>query len=130
MSLLEVKSFAAGEWIAPDANARAIENAVTGEQLGRAGNDALNVQGMLDYARQTGGPALRALTFHDRARMLKALSVELSKHKQALYDLSFASGATQSDHMIDIDGGIGRSEERRVGKECTATCRSRWSPYH
>ena len=24
----------------------------------------------------------------------------------------------------------GRSEERRVGKECTATCRSRWSPYH
>ena len=23
-----------------------------------------------------------------------------------------------------------RSEERRVGKECTMTCRSRWSPYH
>src|SRR3546814_9560658 len=26
--------------------------------------------------------------------------------------------------------GIGRSEERRVGKECVSTCRSRWSPYH
>src|SRR3546814_7288296 len=26
------------------------------------------------------------------------------------------------------DGG--RSEERRVGKECVSTCRSRWSPYH
>ena len=25
---------------------------------------------------------------------------------------------------------IGRSEERRVGKECTSWCRSRWSPYH
>ena len=24
----------------------------------------------------------------------------------------------------------GRSEERRVGKECSVTCRSRWSPYH
>ena len=24
----------------------------------------------------------------------------------------------------------GRSEERRVGKECTSWCRSRWSPYH
>ena len=23
-----------------------------------------------------------------------------------------------------------RSEERRVGKECVSTCRSRWSPYH
>ena len=27
-------------------------------------------------------------------------------------------------------GGIERSEERRVGKECHTTCRSRWSPYH
>src|SRR3546814_3633351 len=26
--------------------------------------------------------------------------------------------------------GITRSEERRVGKECVSTCRSRWSPYH
>src|SRR5881409_1647059 len=25
---------------------------------------------------------------------------------------------------------VGRSEERRVGKECSLTCRSRWSPYH
>jgi oxepin-CoA hydrolase/3-oxo-5,6-dehydrosuberyl-CoA semialdehyde dehydrogenase len=107
MSLLDVKSFAAGDWIAPDAGARMIENAVTGEPLGRAGNDALDVQAMLDYARQTGGPALRAMTFHDRARMLKALAGHLSRHKQTLYDLSFATGATQSDHLIDIDGGIG-----------------------
>src|SRR3546814_20489768 len=28
---------------------------------------------------------------------------------------------------VRIDG---RSEERRVGKECVSTCRSRWSPYH
>src|SRR3546814_2584747 len=26
--------------------------------------------------------------------------------------------------------GSSRSEERRVGKECVSTCRSRWSPYH
>src|SRR3546814_20067510 len=28
------------------------------------------------------------------------------------------------------DRSISRSEERRVGKECVSTCRSRWSPYH
>src|SRR3546814_20841550 len=28
------------------------------------------------------------------------------------------------------DTVIERSEERRVGKECVSTCRSRWSPYH
>src|SRR3546814_11134246 len=27
-------------------------------------------------------------------------------------------------------GGDTRSEERRVGKECVSTCRSRWAPYH
>ena len=27
-------------------------------------------------------------------------------------------------------GSLIRSEERRVGKECTSWCRSRWSPYH
>src|SRR3546814_1671670 len=30
----------------------------------------------------------------------------------------------------DIHMGHARSEERRVGKECVSTCRSRWSPYH
>src|SRR3546814_11350262 len=29
-----------------------------------------------------------------------------------------------------FDNGISRSDERRVGKECVRTCRSRWSPYH
>ena len=31
--------------------------------------------------------------------------------------------------LIPMSGGE-RSEERRVGKECTVLCRSRWSPYH
>src|SRR3546814_1358072 len=41
------------------------------------------------------------------------------------------------DHIINsaaktnyMSGGQMRSEERRVGKECGSTCRSRWSPYH
>src|SRR3546814_5519317 len=29
-----------------------------------------------------------------------------------------------------IGANASRSEERRVGKECVSTCRSRWSPYH
>src|SRR3546814_4956175 len=31
---------------------------------------------------------------------------------------------------LNGDPGIFRSEERRVGKACVSTCRSRWSPYH
>lgn len=107
MSLLEVSSFAAGQWIAPGAGAREIENAVTGATMARAGNDALDVAAMLEFARTKGGPALRAMSFHERAKMLKALGKHLSQHKQALYDLSFNTGATAKDHFIDVDGGIG-----------------------
>src|SRR3546814_11801938 len=32
--------------------------------------------------------------------------------------------------IATLSARIGRSEERRVGKECVSTCRSRWSPYH
>ncbi|MFS4580755.1 phenylacetic acid degradation bifunctional protein PaaZ [Phaeobacter sp. C3_T13_0] len=106
MSLLDVSSFAAGQWIAPGTGARSIASAITGAPIAQAGNEALDVQAMLDYARSTGGPALRKMTFHGRARMLKALATHLNTHKQALYDLSFDTGATKSDHMIDIDGGI------------------------
>src|SRR3546814_5249312 len=31
---------------------------------------------------------------------------------------------------VSINPELGRSEERRVGKECVSTCRYRWSPYH
>ncbi|MGB7244199.1 MAG: phenylacetic acid degradation bifunctional protein PaaZ [Sulfitobacter sp.] len=107
MPLIEVNSFAAGEWIAPADGARDIENAVTGAVMARAGNSDLDVQSMLDFARDKGGKALRAMTFHDRARMLKALAQHMGARKQELYDISFATGATQRDHLIDIDGGIG-----------------------
>lgn len=107
MTIQQISSFAAGEWIAPGRRGRTIASAITGQVIATAGNNSLDVQGMLDYARNTGGPALRKLTFHERAKMLKALSLHLGQHKQAMYDLSFNTGATQSDHLIDIDGGIG-----------------------
>src|SRR3546814_7947945 len=42
--------------------------------------------------------------------------------------------ALEVDERLEGSGGVDlvivRSEERRVGKECVSTCRSRWSPYH
>ncbi len=107
MTTLDVSSFAAGTWVGPDDTAREIENAVTGKVMARAGNSGLDFEAMLNHARQKGGPALRKLTFHDRARMLKALAGRLREHRQTLYNLSFSTGATQADNLIDIDGGIG-----------------------
>src|SRR3546814_8502471 len=38
--------------------------------------------------------------------------------------------AVKEEAVVADDHGAARSEERRVGKECVSTCRSRWSPYH
>src|SRR3546814_19895843 len=56
----------------------------------------------------------------------------------AFYDAhpDFILPATRRNEVVSfVKGGlkdlsISRSEERRVGKECVSTCRSRWSPYH
>src|SRR3546814_3445635 len=48
-------------------------------------------------------------------------------------DLDIVDLAGRIGRPREIDDEIGdllRSEERRVGKECVSTCRSRWSPYH
>jgi len=104
-TMIHIQSFAAGKWIAPSANARSIYSAVTSEKIAQAGS-ALDTQAMLDHARDVGGPALRKLTFHDRARRLKALALHLKAHKKPLYQLSYTTGATHADSQIDIDGGI------------------------
>src|SRR3546814_7820611 len=41
-----------------------------------------------------------------------------------------APGAARLRHQPQTAMAADRSEERRVGKECVSTCRSRWSPYH
>lgn len=107
MTVQDIKSYAAGQWINVNDAACDIRSAITGEVIARAGNSNLDVDSMLDHARSVGGSNLRAMTFHQRAKMIKALALHLGKHKQELYDISFATGATQKDHLIDIDGGIG-----------------------
>jgi oxepin-CoA hydrolase/3-oxo-5,6-dehydrosuberyl-CoA semialdehyde dehydrogenase len=47
------------------------------------------------------------MTFHARARMLKALAQYLMTRKDEFYDISAATGATKSDSWVDIEGGIG-----------------------
>jgi oxepin-CoA hydrolase/3-oxo-5,6-dehydrosuberyl-CoA semialdehyde dehydrogenase len=47
------------------------------------------------------------MTFHDRARMLKALATAIMDRKEELYELSFSTGATRTDGWIDIEGGAG-----------------------
>jgi len=107
MSIMQLESYACGKWVAPSGNVRKIRSAVTGEEIASAGSDGLDFQAMLDYAKEKGGTALRKMTFHDRARMLKALATYLNERREPLYELSYKTGATLADSKVDIDGGFG-----------------------
>jgi oxepin-CoA hydrolase/3-oxo-5,6-dehydrosuberyl-CoA semialdehyde dehydrogenase len=107
MTLHPVRSFVAGGWVMPGANARPIADAATGEVFAEAGHGGLDFASVRDHAITKGGPALRAMGFHDRARMLKALASYLNERREPLYRLSHRTGATMADNRIDIDGGIG-----------------------
>ena len=107
MTILPLHSYAAGRWIAPSRNITTLKSAVTGEAVAEIGGGGLDYAGMAEHARRTGGPALRAMTFHQRAAMLKALAQYLNERRDPLYELSYETGATKADSMIDIDGGIG-----------------------
>ncbi|SET68148.1 phenylacetic acid degradation bifunctional protein PaaZ [Oceanicella actignis] len=106
MSVMQLRSYALGAWVAP-AGARPIRTPVTGEVVAEAGSEGLDFAAMLEHARRVGGPALRKMTFHERARMLKALAQHLHERRGPLYELSLLTGATRADSLIDIDGGIG-----------------------
>ncbi|HBD3885684.1 TPA: phenylacetic acid degradation bifunctional protein PaaZ, partial [Escherichia coli] len=54
-----------------------------------------------------GAPALRAMTFIERAAMLKAVAKHLLSEKERFYALSAQTGATRADSWVDIEGGIG-----------------------
>lgn len=84
-----------------------IVSAVSGDVVAETGSQGLDFKAMLDHARRVGGPALRAMTFHERAKMLKGLAEAVMAKKDELYELSYSTGATKTDSWIDIEGGAG-----------------------
>src|SRR3546814_1464136 len=85
-------------------------------------------------AREIPGPIKRVVK---NAEIRPALSVDLVKPLPGIVHrrLSYLCPTTQARPIDYSCFAIAflcksRSEERRVGKECVSTCRSRWSPYH
>ncbi|MDP1889638.1 MAG: phenylacetic acid degradation bifunctional protein PaaZ [Gemmatimonadaceae bacterium] len=100
-------NYAAGEWVRGTGAGTPLHHAVTGAMIAEAGSGGLDFGAMVQHARTVGGPALRAMTFHQRARMLKALAQFLMARVEGYYAVSAATGATRRDGWVDIEGGIG-----------------------
>ncbi len=100
-------SYVGGSWMAPQDDGQPVHDAIDGTEVARISSAGIDMGAALRYGRTVVGPALRELTFHERAAMLKSLALMLREHREELYALSAHTGATLYDSKFDIDGGIG-----------------------
>jgi oxepin-CoA hydrolase/3-oxo-5,6-dehydrosuberyl-CoA semialdehyde dehydrogenase len=101
-----VESFVAGRWAA-GADGRPVHDAVTGAVIASVSSAGIDLGVAHTHGRAVAGPALRELTFHERAAILRAVGKMVLADTDELYALSYSTGATRSDSSIDIDGGAG-----------------------
>lgn len=103
----QLESYIAGDWVRGAGKAVPLLDAATGAEVALIDASGLDMKRALNHGREEGGPALRKLSFHERALMLKALGQALMEAKEEFYALSTATGATRTDSWIDIEGGVG-----------------------
>jgi oxepin-CoA hydrolase / 3-oxo-5,6-dehydrosuberyl-CoA semialdehyde dehydrogenase len=107
MKTAQLLNYAFDRWTPGEGQLAELASAIDGAPVATTGSGGLDFDGMLKHAREVGGLALRKMTFHERARMLKALGQAIMARKEELYELNYLTGATRKDGWIDIEGGAG-----------------------
>jgi len=102
-----LESYICGEWIAGSREGTQLLDAASGAPVALIDATGLDMAAALAHGRAVAGPKLRAMTFHERAAMLKALGLHLMEMKEEFYAESLATGATRTEAWPDIEGGIG-----------------------
>jgi len=105
--MLKLGNFVQGNWVEGDGDGQLLYDAVTGDPIAAATTKGIDFAAAVHFARSTGNPALRKMTFQERGRMLRALALYLLERKDKFYAISYRTGATKIDSWIDIEGGIG-----------------------
>ncbi|MBW2460193.1 MAG: 3,4-dehydroadipyl-CoA semialdehyde dehydrogenase, partial [Deltaproteobacteria bacterium] len=106
--MIELESYLNGEWKAGTGKKATLKNPATGEAVAETSTSGLDFAAALTYARDVGGPALRAMTFAERGAMLKEMSKALHEVRDELIEASIINaGTTLSDSKFDIDGATG-----------------------
>ena len=103
--MLRLKSFVSGDWQEGNGPAAILLNPATEEPLAETNTDGIDFSAALEHARQVGGPALRAMTFAERAEKLQAIYDALFANREEFIELSIANGGnTRNDAKFDVDG--------------------------
>lgn len=96
-----------GRWQAGSGAGTPLFDPVLGSELVRVDATGLDLAAGFDFARDTGGAALRALSYRQRGELLGAVAKLLQSHRDAYFEIATAnSGTVKSDSAVDIDGAI------------------------
>lgn len=120
--MFELQSYLIDRWVTGTSDLRTLVNPSTEEPVATTSTAGLDLAAALHHARTVGGPALRALTYAERAQMLNAMSTALHAHREELLELSrLNNGTTRSDGKFDVDGAtFTLSHYARLGAELGA----------
>jgi oxepin-CoA hydrolase/3-oxo-5,6-dehydrosuberyl-CoA semialdehyde dehydrogenase len=106
--MIELASFVSGKWVNGTGKAQSLVNPATEEVLATTSTEGVDFGGALAFAREKGGPALRAMTFAQRGEMLRAMSRAIHAKRDELLSIAQANGGnTRGDAKFDVDGAIG-----------------------
>ena len=102
-----LSNFIGGRWTAGTGAGSALFDPVLGTELVRVDATGLDLARGFAFARDTGGAALRALTYRQRGELLAAIVKVLQANRDAYYEIATAnSGTVKNDSAVDIDGAI------------------------
>lgn len=104
---MNLANYVCGEWKTGSGPGEALVDPVTGDELARISSLGVDVKGALEFARTEGGTALRALTYRQRAELLRKIAETLAANRDEYFRISLLNlGANQADASFDVDGAI------------------------
>jgi oxepin-CoA hydrolase/3-oxo-5,6-dehydrosuberyl-CoA semialdehyde dehydrogenase len=102
---MKLRSFVKGGWREGDGKTVTLLNPATEEPLAEATTGGIDFSAALNHARSVGGPALRSMTFAQRAEALQDVYDVLYAQREELIELSIVNGGnTRNDAKFDVDG--------------------------
>src|ERR1700721_2832479 len=104
---MKLPNYVSGQWKEGTGEGEPLVDPVTGEELARISSQGIDVKAALEFARSNGGPALRALTYRQRADLLGKIAETLTANRDEYFRISLLNlGATQAHASFDVNGAI------------------------
>ena len=104
---MRLPNYVSGRWSEGWGAGELLVDPVTGDELASISSQGIDLEAALQFARAHGGPALRQLTYIQRADLLGQVADGLAANRDEYFRLSLLNlGATQADASFDVDGAI------------------------